>query len=204
MPKIVTGADVPAPSAPADSDAHVVRATGTIEMSDGRTYRFDMVGDHESTAELEQERLTAEQDDGRMVVRLLTGRQHLTLRLRNVLPTPTATTRPVCHYGQRGMTACGAEYPSLLASPQISGVTCPDCLRLAPSNEVHALRRHPDFEYATTQGPRKAWADPDTPPVGPDELTPDTSWEQNVDVGDRGWERFEFYEESYWRRRRQS
>lgn len=60
---------------------------------------------------------------------------------------------------------------------------------------LHAERRHPAWEYATTEGQRKAWDDADTPPEG-------EGWERNVDAGRNGWDRFDYTEESYWRRRR--
>ena len=69
---------------------------------------------------------------------------------------------------------------------------------------LHAQRAHPGYEYATTTGPRKQWLDIDTPPSNEDG-EPDTSWERNVDAGlpGMGWERFDYTEESYWRRRKQ-
>ncbi|MFJ7990315.1 hypothetical protein [Streptomyces sp. NPDC096351] len=69
-------------------------------------------------------------------------------------------------------------------------------------SELHARRAHPDFEYATTEGPRKQWDYADQPPYGADGW-PDRTWEPNVDAGRDGWERFEYTEESYWRRRKQ-
>jgi hypothetical protein len=59
---------------------------------------------------------------------------------------------------------------------------------------LHALLAHPEFEYATTTGPRKAWDAADQPPEG-------SGWERNTDCAD-GWERFDYHEESYWRRLR--
>ncbi|WNN96019.1 hypothetical protein SEA_HIRKO_69 [Arthrobacter phage Hirko] len=58
---------------------------------------------------------------------------------------------------------------------------------------LHAERRHPAWEYATTEGPRKAWNDADTPPDG-------DGWERNTAAGRSGWDRFDYTEESYWRR----
>ncbi|WP_141576151.1 DUF6221 family protein [Actinomadura sp. WMMA1423] len=66
--------------------------------------------------------------------------------------------------------------------------------------ELHARCAHPDYEYETTEGPRKAWDEADEPPDGPDGK-PDPSWERNVEEGRDGWERFDYIEESYWRRR---
>lgn len=72
--------------------------------------------------------------------------------------------------------------------------------RLQPSeSELHARRAHPDWEYATTEGPRKRWDDINTPPPG-DDGDPDPTWHRNTDAGIDGWERFEHTEESYWRR----
>lgn len=61
--------------------------------------------------------------------------------------------------------------------------------------ELHNFCRHPDYEYETTQGPRKSWTDEDMEPDGP-------RWERNVDRGRNGWERFDYHEESYWRRKK--
>ena len=60
---------------------------------------------------------------------------------------------------------------------------------------LHARSMHPDYEYATTDGPRKSWHDEDRPPEG-------EGWEANVDRGRDGWERFDYHEEAYWRRRK--
>jgi hypothetical protein len=60
---------------------------------------------------------------------------------------------------------------------------------------LHSRHLHPDYEYETTKGQRKAWDRQDTPPDG-------DGWERNVTGDDpEGWERFEYHEESYWRRR---
>jgi len=64
-----------------------------------------------------------------------------------------------------------------------------------PDTELHADMIHPEWEYTVTEGPRKQWMDEDTPPDG-------EGWERNVDAGDNGWERFDYHEEAYWRRRR--
>jgi hypothetical protein len=61
--------------------------------------------------------------------------------------------------------------------------------------ELHKMARHPDYEYATTEGQRKSWNDSDTPPLG-------EGWERNVDMGRKGWDRFDYTEESYWRRKK--
>lgn len=61
--------------------------------------------------------------------------------------------------------------------------------------ELHARCSHPEWEYTTTEGPRKAWDDADQPPDG-------GGWERNIEVGWNGWEQYNLFEESYWRRRR--
>lgn len=60
-------------------------------------------------------------------------------------------------------------------------------------SELHFRSSHPAYEYRTTEGQRKAWDDADEPPEG-------EGWERNTDSGRDGWDRFDFHEESYWRR----
>lgn len=60
-------------------------------------------------------------------------------------------------------------------------------------SELHKRLAHPDYEYVTTKGPRKAWE------VEPPEQEAGPAWEQNTDYHG-GWERFEYHEEAYWRR----
>jgi hypothetical protein len=60
-------------------------------------------------------------------------------------------------------------------------------------DELHDRRAHPDYQYATTEGPCKVW-DWDVPPDG-------DGWERNTTACDpEAWERFDYTEESYWRR----
>jgi hypothetical protein len=66
--------------------------------------------------------------------------------------------------------------------------------------ELHARCAHPAYEYETTEGQRKTWDFADEPPWGEND-EPDHTWERNVDKGIDGWERFDYTEESYWRRR---
>lgn len=66
--------------------------------------------------------------------------------------------------------------------------------------ELHARGAHPEWEYRTTEGPRKQWDDQETPPRN-ENGEPDPSWEPNVDMGRDGWDRFDYTEEAYWRRR---
>jgi hypothetical protein len=68
---------------------------------------------------------------------------------------------------------------------------------MVSDHDLHRRCAHPGYEYATTQGPRKSWDFSDEPPEG-------EGWERNLDAGrpGEGWERFDYYEESYWRRPR--
>jgi hypothetical protein len=59
--------------------------------------------------------------------------------------------------------------------------------------QLHARCMHPGYEYATTEGQRKAWPYVDEPPEG-------EGWVRNVHRGRDGWERFDYTEESYWMR----
>lgn len=66
--------------------------------------------------------------------------------------------------------------------------------RRRPDAELHARSGHPDWDYDTTEGQRKAWDDGDTPPSG-------GGWTRNTfKAGGEGWERFTYTEESYWMR----
>ncbi|MDQ0809834.1 hypothetical protein QFZ63_001548 [Streptomyces sp. B3I7] len=69
--------------------------------------------------------------------------------------------------------------------------------------ELHARCAHPAWEYRTTTGPRKQWDGVDDPPCD-DDGNPEPGWERNLDAGcpGEGWERFDYIEESYWRRPR--
>ena len=59
---------------------------------------------------------------------------------------------------------------------------------------LHRWERHPDYEYRTMEGPRKAFDD--EPPS-------DEGWIRNIHVGSHeGWERFDYHEEGYWMRRK--
>lgn len=59
------------------------------------------------------------------------------------------------------------------------------------TSTLHALQAHPDYEYTiTTNGRKHATRTPEG-----------DGWEVNTEhLG--GWERFEYHEENYWRRRR--
>lgn len=52
-----------------------------------------------------------------------------------------------------------------------------------------------EWEYETTYGGRKQdWPD-EVPPPG-------DGWERDIDRGRMGWERFDYHEEAYWKRRK--
>lgn len=63
------------------------------------------------------------------------------------------------------------------------------------TDALHAARAHPDFEYCTTECGRKAYVDPGLEAEG---------WEENIYGGDlhSSWERFDYTEDHYWRRRK--
>ncbi|MFC8447604.1 LuxR C-terminal-related transcriptional regulator [Kitasatospora sp. NPDC057223] len=73
-------------------------------------------------------------------------------------------------------------------SPQAHGFTEEET-----AEQLHARRAHPGWEYATTEGPRKAWDHVDMTPEG-------GGWERNTAAGREGWDRLDYTEESYWRR----
>lgn len=56
---------------------------------------------------------------------------------------------------------------------------------------LHSRQSHPDWEYAHTHGPRKAF----------DGHKPEgAGWVPNIHMGKDGWERFDYHEEAYWMR----
>lgn len=64
-------------------------------------------------------------------------------------------------------------------------------------DELHQLQMHPRYEYATTEGQRKAWDYADEPPYRRGE-----GWELNITSRNPdAFERFDYHEERYWRRR---
>lgn len=78
-----------------------------------------------------------------------------------------------------------------LTAPMLSGPV-PDAVNV---DALHQQRLHPDYQYETTTGPRKAWTDENRPPAG-------EGWELNITSADsEAWQRFEYHEERYWRRR---
>lgn len=58
---------------------------------------------------------------------------------------------------------------------------------------LHRTLSHPEYNYTTTTGPRKAFYNEDIPPG--------KGWERNIDYGVEGWERFDYHEESYWKKK---
>ncbi|SFO60056.1 hypothetical protein SAMN05421854_102478 [Amycolatopsis rubida] len=63
-------------------------------------------------------------------------------------------------------------------------------------DELHQRNAHPAYEYKTLEGQRKAWREVDDPPEG-------EGWELNTTSADPdAFERFDYTEERYWRRRR--
>lgn len=61
------------------------------------------------------------------------------------------------------------------------------------SDALHSRRAHPDYEYKTTTCGRKAY-------YGEPEMEAE-GWESNGE-GHDSWERFDYHEEHYWRRRK--
>lgn len=112
--------------------------------------------------------------------------------------------QPWCCTGYNSECPLCPEYGTRLTDPCPGHPVNDNTQSVVDTARLHAERRHPDFEYATTEGPRKQWDAVDDPPRGDDGL-PDASWESNVDAGrpGLGWDRFDYTEEAYWRRRKQ-
>lgn len=80
-----------------------------------------------------------------------------------------------------------------------------DTATLTPEqvDQLHQHRAHPDFDYATTEGPRETWTDANKPPRDPHTGDPGRGWELNTTRAyPDAFERFDHHEESYWRRRK--
>lgn len=108
-------------------------------------------------------------------------------------PPHFTSTCPLCpEYGTRMITHCPG-HP----------IDEDDNRSAVETAALHARFAHPDYEYATTEGPRKSWDDANVPPYD-DNGDPDYTWESNDDAGrpGMGWDRFDYTEESYWRRRK--
>lgn len=70
-------------------------------------------------------------------------------------------------------------------------------------DELHQRHAHRAYEYATTEGQRKAWDDDMTPPWDHELNRHGDGWELNITSADpEAWERFDYHEERYWRRLR--
>lgn len=73
---------------------------------------------------------------------------------------------------------------------------------------LHRHHAHPDFEYATTQTARKSGDDPRIGLAGdgwePNDVVENHEYVDGKVVKEywRNWERFQFHEDNYWRRRR--
>jgi hypothetical protein len=68
-------------------------------------------------------------------------------------------------------------------------------------DQLHERRAHSCYEYATTEGQRKAW-DYSTEPPRNEDGTVSEGWEFNrTEANPEAWERFDYHEERYWRRR---
>lgn len=121
-----------------------------------------------------------------------TRRSHWSVvRIANMYPTPAAHDLAK-HIAQHDPQHVLADLDSKLA---IVNELAPEPGEPETDAELHARFAHPDWEYETTEGPRKRWEDQETPPYG-------DGWECNVDAGRDGWERFDYTEEAYWRRER--
>lgn len=75
---------------------------------------------------------------------------------------------------------------------------------------LHRRRAHPDFEYATTQTARKSGDDPLVGLEGdgwePNEIVECHRYEDGRVIEEQwcNWERFQFHEDNYYRRRKSS
>lgn len=68
-------------------------------------------------------------------------------------------------------------------------------------DQLHARWAHSCYEYTTTEGQRKAWDYSTEPPRNEDGTVSD-GWEFNsTESNPEAWERFDYHEERYWRRR---
>ncbi|MGW4505732.1 hypothetical protein ACWENO_13940 [Streptomyces sp. NPDC004436] len=112
-------------------------------------------------------------------------------------PTPWC-----CRGWAQGCPLC-PDYGTRRAEPCPGHDNTPDNQQTVATAALHARQAHPGWEYATTEGPRKQWDYSDEPPSD-DNGVPDPTWQRNIDAGypGEGWERFDYTEESYWRRPR--
>ncbi|MER6488774.1 hypothetical protein ABT264_35160 [Streptomyces virginiae] len=110
-------------------------------------------------------------------------------------PTPWC-----CRGWAQGCPLC-PDYGTRKTEPCPGHDETPDNQQTIATSALHARQAHPGWEYATTEGPRKQWDYSDEPPSD-DNGVPDPTWQRNIDAGypGEGWERFDYTEESYWRR----
>ncbi|KOU17044.1 hypothetical protein [Streptomyces sp. WM6349] len=110
-------------------------------------------------------------------------------------PTPWC-----CRGWAQGCPLC-PDYGTRKTEPCPGHDSTPDNQQTVAAAALHARQAHPGWEYATTEGPRKQWDYSDEPPSD-DNGVPDPTWQRNIDAGypGEGWERFDYTEESYWRR----
>jgi hypothetical protein len=107
------------------------------------------------------------------------------LRARSLLAN-TQEGYDINEYAERMLAECAAKR-AIIACSYFEPKDRPS------DHELHLRSSHPAYEYRTTEGQRKRWDEADEPPEG-------EGWERNTDAGRDGWDRFEFTEESYWRR----
>jgi len=73
---------------------------------------------------------------------------------------------------------------------------------------LHRRRAHPDFDYATTQTARKSGDDPciglDGEGWEPNDIVENHQYAEGKVISEHwcNWERFQFHEDNYWRRRK--
>jgi len=110
---------------------------------------------------------------------------------------------PWCCDGHTGSCPLCPQYGTRITNPCPGHPYDSNHQTVVDTARLHAERRHPDYEYRTTEGPRKQWDGVDDPPHG-DDGEPEPDWERNIDAGrpGMGWDRFDYTEEAYWRRRK--
>lgn len=129
----------------------------------------------------------------------------------DIEPPPVADPEPDDQTPQTGWCCTGYAAECPLCPQYGTGVVdqCPGHVGTGPNKtrvveaQLHARGAYPGYEYRTTEGARKQWDDIDAPPAD-ENGDPDPTWERNVDAGrpGQGWDRFDYTEESYWRRPR--
>lgn len=104
----------------------------------------------------------------------------------NTNPEPQAT-KPECNCWMSGFASLASKCP---AHCDDSIAKFLDETEATPAPEPPASEQ---WEYETTSGPRKAWSNSETPPKG-------DGWIRDKSRGCNGFERFDYHEESYWKR----